>query len=168
MALSNHLASAFRMTDEVWARHANPWSVWTRFVTLGLIAIAVWYNDWLGVTFWYVLTALGVWIWINPRAFPKPATTDRWSSKAVLGERVWLNRKAIPIPTHFNRVIACLNALSVTGMILLIYGFVEHHPWMTASGLALTYIGKMWFLDRMVWLYDVMKDADVTYSKWLY
>ena len=156
------------MTDEVWARHANPWSVWTRFVTLGLIVLTVWYRDWYGSAFWYILAILGIWIWLNPRTFPKPETTDRGSSKAVLGERVWLNRKAIPISVHFNRIIACLNTLSFLGMILMIVGFREHHPWMTGSGLALTYIGKMWFLDRMVWLYDVMRDADVRYTNWLY
>ena len=122
----------------------------------------------LGALFWYLLVALAIWIWLNPRVFPKPSTTDRWSSKAVLGERVWLNRKAISIPDHFNRIIAWLNALSLLGMILLIYGFTANHEWMVGSGLALTYIGKMWFLDRMVWLYDVMKDADVKYSNWLY
>ena len=168
MSVSNYIAIVFRMTDEVWARHANPWSVWTRFVTLGLIALAVWEREWLGSVFWYALTALAIWIWLNPRAFPKPASTDNWASKAVLGERVWLNRKAIPIPVHFNRVIACLNTLSIIGMILLIFGFIDHHAWMTGSGLVLTYLGKLWFLDRMVWLYDVMRDADVTYTNWLY
>lgn len=168
MSIAKAIASIFRMTDEVWARHTNPWSVWTRFVTLGLIVLAVWYRHTLGSAVWYLLAVLAIWIWLNPRAFPKPATTDRWSSKAVLGERVWLNRKTIPIPVHFNRVIACLNTLSVAGMVLLIFGFVDHHPWMVGSGLALTYIGKMWFLDRMVWLYDTMKDADVTYSNWFY
>ena len=34
--------------------------------------------------------ALGLlWTWLNPRFFATPATTDRWSSKAVFGERVW-------------------------------------------------------------------------------
>ena len=42
MPLANVLESIFRMTDEVWSRHTNPWSVWTRFLTLGLIVLAVW------------------------------------------------------------------------------------------------------------------------------
>ena len=168
MPLANVLESIFRMTDEVWSRHTNPWSVWTRFLTLGLIVLAVWYRNVLGALFWYLLGALAIWSWLNPRVFPKPSTTDRWSSKAVLGERVWWNPNAISIPDHFNRIIAWLNALSLLGMILLIYGFTANHEWMVGSGLALTYIGKMWFLDRMVWLYDVMKDADVKYSNWLY
>ena len=93
MPLANVLESIFRMTDEVWSRYTNPWSVWTRFLTLGLIVLAVWYRNVLGALFWYLLVALAIWIWLNPRVFPKPSTTDRWSSKAVLGERVWLNRK---------------------------------------------------------------------------
>jgi hypothetical protein len=30
------------------------------------------------------------------------------------------------------------------------------------------YLGKSWFLDRMVRLYDEMKDAYPQYKKWLY
>lgn len=168
MSLSNGLASLFQMTDYVWARHANPWSVWTRFVTLGAIAGVIWWRAVLSTYTIPLLIVLSVWIWVNPRAFPKPSTTNRWSSKAVLGERVWLNRKAIPIPEHFDAVIQLLNAISFTGLILFVYGLYEHHVWMTGSGLALVYVGKMWFLDRMVWLYDVMKDEDPAYASWLY
>jgi hypothetical protein len=32
---------SFAMDDEVWAHHANPWSVWTRYTTLPLIIIAI-------------------------------------------------------------------------------------------------------------------------------
>ncbi|WP_406601478.1 DUF6653 family protein [Lentzea miocenica] len=28
------VAKAFRMDDEAWRRHANPWSVWTRFAAI--------------------------------------------------------------------------------------------------------------------------------------
>ena len=34
MTLERKIASAFRMDDETWKRHANPWSVWTRNTVL--------------------------------------------------------------------------------------------------------------------------------------
>jgi hypothetical protein len=34
-------------------------------------------------------------------------------------------------------------------------------------GIALAYLGKSWHLDRMVWLYEDMKDLP-EYKKWLY
>jgi len=35
-------------------------------------------------------------------------------------------------------------------------------------GLPVTYMGKSWFLDRMVWLYEDMKETHPEYRKWLY
>ncbi|WP_377193710.1 DUF6653 family protein [Ruegeria meonggei] len=37
------------MKDEVWLRHANPWSVWARVLTpLPLLALAIWSRAWIG------------------------------------------------------------------------------------------------------------------------
>ena len=92
------IAKLFSMTDEVWEKHANPWSVWTRFSALPLLAVAIWSRLWIGPWAWALLSVTIYWIWINPRLFKKPLSTDNWASKAVLGERVWLNRKCIPVP----------------------------------------------------------------------
>ena len=46
------LQRAFGMTDAAWRRHANPWSVWTRFLSLPLLAAAIWTRDWWG---WWAL-----------------------------------------------------------------------------------------------------------------
>ena len=40
--------------------------------------------------------------------------------------------------------------------------------WPTIFGVALTALGKLWFVDRMVWLYEDMKDARPEYRAWLY
>ena len=34
-------------------------------------------------------------------------------------------------------------------------------------GAAVSYAGKLWFCDRMVWLYEDMKDRDPQYRSWL-
>ncbi|WNN88973.1 DUF6653 family protein [Gloeocapsopsis dulcis] len=37
MTLESKIAAAFSMSDDTWAHHANPWSVWTRFTVLPLV-----------------------------------------------------------------------------------------------------------------------------------
>jgi hypothetical protein len=36
------IAKTFGMTDEMWRRHANPWSVYTRFAAFPAMILAVW------------------------------------------------------------------------------------------------------------------------------
>ena len=41
------------MKDEVWLRHINPWSVWTRVLTpLPLLALAIWSRAWISGWAW--------------------------------------------------------------------------------------------------------------------
>ncbi len=80
---------------------------------------------------------------------------------AVLGERVWLNRKAIALPQHFDPVIRVLNMLSSIGALVCILGLVLQSFWMTIFGIAVLILSKSWFLDRMVWLYQEIRDTAV-------
>ena len=168
MSLEGMIARAFAMTNGVWARHANPWSVWTRFVILPLLVAAIWSRVWIG--WWAVLpcAAVVLWTWLNPRVFPRPRSTDNWASKAVLGERVWLARAKVPVPRHHRTAPHVLSAVSALGAAVLIWGVIALAVWPTLLGAALVYSGKLWFLDRMVWLYEDMKDADPHYRTWLY
>jgi len=83
-------------------RHANPWSVWTRFGVVSLIVLAVWSRDWIG---WYSLIPVGlslVWMMVNPLFFPAPRSTRNWASRGVFGERVWSERRNVEIPAQFR------------------------------------------------------------------
>jgi len=168
MNIEKMLSRCFRMTDEVWARHANPWSVWTRYLCLPLLALSIWSRMWIGGWAWLLVLLTLIWIWLNPRVFSKPESTDNWASRAVLGERVWLNRSAIPVPAHHQRVITVLNALAACGALLCIAGLVMPNASATIAGIVLTILGKSWFLDRMVWLYQEMYPQNPVYAKWLY
>jgi len=162
------IAKAFSMSDTVWERHANPLSVWTRYSVLPILVIAFWCRIWLG---WWSIICIVIamtWVWINPRLFQKPKSTNNWASKAVLGERVWLNRKDVPVPEYHRILPNILNIVASIGMMLCIYGVVGLLVWPTIFGIALAYLGKSWFLDRMVWLYDDMKDTHPEYKEWLY
>ncbi len=168
MNLEQRIARAFSMDETTWERHSNPWSVWTRFTATPLLALAFWSRAWLR---WWatplVVLAL-LWTWLNPRVFGKPRSTDSWASKAVLGERVWMNRNEIPIPERHRVLPNILSAVSGLGSAFLIWGVATLRVWPTLLGAALVYLGKLWFIDRMVWLYEDMKDANPEYRSWLY
>ncbi len=145
------------MDDQSWARHANPWSGWTRVPILPLLALAIWARAWIG---WWCLvpvTALVIWAFVNPRAFPKPESLDNWMSKAVLGERLFLARQRLAIPGHHVWWGIALSIVAGVGILPLAYGLWVFDLWAVFLGLALTVGGKLWFLDRMVWLHADMQ-----------
>lgn len=161
------MASAMSMDEATWLRHANPWSVWTRFIILPLLALAIWARVWLGWWSLALVIILAIWTRYNPRAFPAPKTTNTWASKAVMGERVWLTRDKTPIPEHHAKGAALFAGLAGVGMPFVIYGLWVLDFWPTFIGVVLIVIFKMWFLDRMVWLYDDMARENTTYAAWL-
>ena len=168
MTVERKIANTFHMDEETWARHANPWSVWTRFTVLPILILAIWSRVWLG---WGSLAPIAIallWMWINPRIFAKPQSTNHWASKGVLGERVWLNRDTVPIPLHHQQVPNILSLVSVLGMVAVVWGLVTLDGCLTLLGCALVYLSKLWFIDRMVWLYEDMKQAHSQYQSWLY
>jgi len=167
MTVERKISKLFNLTDDNWMKHANPWSVWTRYSVLPIIVLAFWSRIWLG--WWHLIPAIIslAWMFFNPVFFKKPKSTMNWASKSVLGERVYLNRDKIDIPKHHKLPPNILNAISLVGMILAIYGIVMLYVWPAILGIALAYLGKSWYLDRMVWLYEDMKDLP-EYKKWLY
>jgi len=161
MTIERKIASIFRLNDETWKHHANPLSVISRNTALPILIIACWSRIWLG---WWavvpVILAL-VWTWLNPRLFSIPDSFDHWSSKAVFGERLWLNRDQVPIPIHHRKTPNILSAVSGIGMLLVIWGVIFFEVWPTLLGAVIIYMSKLWFLDRMVWLYADMKTDSV-------
>lgn len=157
MTLERKIAKTFAMDDATWRRHANPWSVVLRNTALPLFVLAAWSRFWLG---WYAIVPVVLsllWIWYNPRIFPAPASYDAWASKAVLGERIWMNRDVVPVPLHHRTVPNVLSAVSAAGLLLILFGLLVFGVWPTLFGMALVYFGKLWFLDRMVWLWEDMQ-----------
>lgn len=153
--------------DTTWLRHANPWSVWTRASVLPLVILAVWSRHWLGAWSWVGIVASLAWMWANPRVFRRPKTLDNWASRGVLGERVWLNRDVVPIPQHHRVVPHVLNGVTAVGAAFVVWGLVRLAVWPTLLGSVLIYCGKLWFLDRMVWLYHDMIVMNERYRSWL-
>jgi len=146
-----------RLDAAAWARHANRWSVYSRFTTLPLIALAVWSRAWLGAWALVPLAAALAWVWLNPRVFPPPARLDGWAARGVLGERLWLARARRPVPAHHAAWAHGLAAASAAGLPPLFYGLWAYDAMAVALGLVLTMGAKAWFFDRMVWLHDEME-----------
>ncbi len=163
MAFGQGLERMMAMDDETWARHANPWSGWTRITALPLLALAIWSRVWLGWACLFPVLLVTIWIWFNPRIFAAPASTDNWMSQGVMGERIWLARGKTPIPAHHDRATKALNIATLFGVLMLIWGLVRLDFGITLAGLTLTMGAKLWFLDRMVWLKadrDAVNDAE--------
>ncbi|MFT5798939.1 MAG: hypothetical protein ACI84R_003008 [Candidatus Azotimanducaceae bacterium] len=148
------------MKNEVWLRHANPWSVWIRVLTpLPLLALAIWSRTWIDGWAWAAVSLVLVWIWINPRAFPQPKTFDSWSAQCVMGERVWLRHRE-NVSAHHNRVAKTLAVCSGLGVLPFAYGLWVFDLGFTCLGIVAISGGKMWFVDRMVWIWrDFLHDG---------
>ena len=168
MSIESTTEKLFQMSEEVWQKHANPWSVLTRYSCLPLLCFAAWSRVWIGWMCVIPIFLVCLWIWINPRVFSKPKSTNNWASKAVLGERVLLKQTQKDLPNHHRAAINTLKLITFIGFLLAISGLVILHPWLVILGTIITIIGKTWFLDRMVWLYQDMSAVNEEYQRWLY
>lgn len=168
-ALEGKVARLFGLTGDAWMRHASPRSVWSRFSCLSLIAVAIWSRDWIG---WYCLIPISLaaaWMMLNPRVFGVPTSTRSWASKAVFGERIWSERESVGIPDQFtSRVPMLANAYGCIGLALLTYGLIALDVWLVVAGIVVVHGAKLWYLDRMVLLFDDVKQRRPDYANWEY
>jgi hypothetical protein len=166
--MSTSVTKLFGLQGERWMRHANPVSVWTRFLVLPLLALAIWSREWIG---WWSLAAVVlvlVFMVVNPLLFPPPRSTSHWTSKGVLGERIWTDRRNVEIPAQYldAAVTNATYAIQVVGMAIMVYGLVELDLLAVVSGTLITQTAKAWFIDRMVLLFEDMKTRDPEYAAW--
>lgn len=164
--LFQFLAALFQMDPHVWERHANPLSVWSRFATFPLLMLAFWSAHWIGWLCLVPVALIALWLWLNPRVFPPPASTQSWASRAVLGERVYLLRMMQPVPLEHTNVITLLGIGSAVGALLMAAGLIAAEPFTyVAGGIAVIFF-KLWLCDRMVWLFDFMSEHVPEYRSW--
>jgi len=157
MTLERKISSSFKMDESTWKRHSNPWSVVTRSTVTPILVLALWSRVVFG---WYsiILVIFGlIWMYVNPRIFSPPKSTNNWASKGVFGERVWVNRDKVHIPEKHRRVPNILSIVSGIGFIFVIFGTYTLDILIVLFGFSLNLLGKLWFVDRMVWLYEDMK-----------
>jgi hypothetical protein len=161
------IARLFGLTGDAWMRHANPISVWTRFSCLSLVALAVWSREWIGWLSVVAVAAAVVWMMVNPLLFGVPSSTKNWASKGVFGERIWADRKQVEIPEQFtSRVPNLANLYSAIGLAIAMYGLIALELWPVVGGILIAHGAKLWYIDRMVLLFEDMKQRDHTYASW--
>jgi len=154
------------MDDRVWHRHANRWSVYTRIATGFIVFWAFWSYVWLG---WWALVPIAVlmaWLWVNPRLFAPPKNIDHWTAKGVYGERVWLERKKTLLPAGFAFVANLTSGFAGLGSLLFVYGLIVQDFWAGFMGWHFALVCKLWFIDRMIWLWDVTPDKNDRLIRW--
>ena len=147
------IADAFRMSDDVWRRHAHPWSVYTRFAAIPPLIVAVWSRVWIG---WWCLVPLAlvmVWLWFNPRVFPPVTRPVAWASKGIYGEAIWARQRAAVPPRH-RTAFRLIAIPGVVGIAMVAWGLVALDVWPTVFGATLVVLAQLWRIDRLVWMYE--------------
>lgn len=170
MKILNLSSKIMSMSDEVWMRHANPWSLWTRILGYPLLILVFWSRKWFGIYFLIPVVIYLLWAWLSPRLFPKPKSTNNWASKGVLGEKIFTERKKeqIEVPKHHLIAVNVTITIAMLGVVILIYGLYVLNIYITLLGGSMAFLGKMWFCDRMVWFFDDIKELYPKYKKWIY
>jgi hypothetical protein len=152
MELTDAVARVFRMDDEAWRRHANPWSVWTRFAAIPLMLLAIWSRTWIGWWSLLPIAAVIVWLFVNPSAFP-PVGPHSWTARGIYGERAWVDDKSLAPPDH-RAVVRGLIALGLVGFGLVVWGLVRLDVWPTVFGATLVIVAQLWRIDRFGRLWE--------------
>jgi hypothetical protein len=167
--LRKAIPGAFGLKGDNWMRHSNPASVWTRFGVLPMLAGSIWSRKWLGRRSLIPLAVSSAWLFVNPLFFGPPRSTRNWASKGVLGERIWTERERSELPDQFNSQAPVVASLYQTiGMAPLVYGLAALKATPTVLGVLIVQGGKLWYIDRMVLLFDEMKTQDPEYARWEY
>ncbi len=71
-----------------------------------------------------------------------------------------MNRKGycIEIPRHHVKAAFALTILSMMGTVILLYGLITLESLSTIAGCITTYLGKLWFVNKMMWLFEDLKE----------
>jgi hypothetical protein len=153
MSRLKRYARAAGMTDEAWKRHANPWSVWTRFAAIPLMMLAIWSRTWIG---WWSLVPVALvvaWLIVNPHAFPAVERPASWAAKGIYGEKMWLEDPSLVSGDH-RKVQRLLIGVGSAGFALLAWGLVALEVWPAVFGATLIVLGQLWRIDRLGQLYE--------------
>lgn len=78
-----------RLTREVFRHHSNPWSAWTRLLSVPLVFVPIWNRSWREGA------VVGVWLIVNPIVFSEPKNDKAWATRAMLGEERWIAERPL-------------------------------------------------------------------------
>jgi hypothetical protein len=84
-----------------------------------------------------------------------------------MGERIYLLRAFRPIPVYHANAATLLSIGPAVGGLFMAAGLIADEPWVYLAGCIAAGLCKLWFLDRLVWLYDDMAREVPEYQAWL-
>ena len=76
-----------RLQTAAWERHANPWSGWSRVLTLPLLLYGIYARR------PRVVVSVLAFTVVNPVLFAPPTDADAWMTRVVLGERMYYRHR---------------------------------------------------------------------------
>jgi hypothetical protein len=74
---------------EVFRHHSNPWSAWTRLISVPLVFVPIWTRSWREGAI------VVVWLIVNPIMFREPKNDKAWATRAMLGEEMWIAERPL-------------------------------------------------------------------------
>lgn len=147
------------MSDEMWKRHANPWSVWTRFAAIPAFMVAVWSRVWIGSWSLLPIILVVIWLYLNVFIFPPIHKPQSWASKGIYGEKLWLGKRS-ELPGHYDTIQKWLIILGLAGMALIGWGLYQLHFWGSLLGAVVLILAQLWRIDRFSTLYDLLASTE--------
>lgn len=161
-------ARLFKMNDEVWVKHSNPMSVWSRVLTLLPLSGVLYWREYFGTYLLPIVFVFILWLWLNPRIFPVPRSNDNWAARAVFGEKLLTSAYRENIAAHHRQPVFFTKLITGIGFVLLLIGIWKIDFTAYCCGLTIVYLGKFWFLDRMNWIYRDQAEHDPEVASWIY
>jgi hypothetical protein len=125
----------------IFARHANPWSAWTRWASTPLVLLPVWTRRRSHAVF------VGAWLAVNPVAFPKVTDDRNWATRAILGEELWITRRPRDTVTG---VSVATSAVAVVAIVAA----RRHRPVLAAVATAVQMALTLLYWQQMVQYLD--------------
>ncbi|MBN4926700.1 hypothetical protein IEU95_07655 [Hoyosella rhizosphaerae] len=116
----------------MFARHSNPWSMWSRWASTPLVLVPLWRRSRRDAAL------VTLWMAINPVVFGKPAHDRAWSTRAALGEEQWIAKRpmdtamavnvgataaliAAMVAAHQRRAVPAAAAIALEMGLLMVY-----------------------------------------------
>ncbi len=149
MALRDALSE---LADKAWLRHANPWSVYTRFAAIPAGIVAIWSRAWIGEWSALPIAAVVLWLILNPIAFSPVHTPTHWISKGIYGERMWLRGA---VKTRRQRyVLSGLALAGALGLLVVAWGLATFSVVACGVGATVTVIAQLVRIAKFAAFYD--------------
>ena len=130
-----------RLRHAMFARHANPWSAWTRWASTPLVLIPVWTRRRSHAAL------VAGWLAVNPVLFARPADNRAWATRAVLGEERWIVER----PRDVSMVVSAVTSAVAVGALIAAR---RHHLRVAAVATGIQMVLTLMYWELMARSFD--------------